>query len=151
MDGGACYTEAVMSGTVESLFLKPASGQPMQPVDHFQMVAGKGIDGDAAFGRNRRQVLIVDRTVLDQFGLKPGDLRENVTVSGLDLSNLQAGSLLSLGESVLLVQGECTPCSKVEELQPGLQEAISKQRGILASVHQGGPVTIGDKVSLTDS
>ncbi|MEJ2012893.1 MAG: hypothetical protein P8X64_11820 [Anaerolineales bacterium] len=92
MDASACYTQAAMTGTVESLFIKPASGEPMQPVERLQMIAGKGIDGDAAFGRNRRQVLIVDRAVLDHFGLMPGDLRENVTMSGLGLNNLKVGS-----------------------------------------------------------
>jgi MOSC domain-containing protein YiiM len=151
MDASACYTQAAMTGTVESLFIKPASGEPMQPVERLQMIAGKGIDGDAAFGRNRRQVLIVDRAVLDHFGLMPGDLRENVTMSGLGLNNLKVGSLLVLGETELIVQGECTPCSKMDELQPGLQGAIRKQRGILASVQQGGLVRVGDRVSSPDS
>lgn len=151
MDTGACYTHGAMAGTVESLFIKPASGKPMQPVERLQMIAGKGIDGDAAFGRNRRQVLIVDRAVLDHFGLMPGDLRENVTLSGLDLNNLHMGSLMILGETELIVQGECTPCSMLDELQPGLQDAIRKQRGILASVQQGGLVRVGDRVSLPDS
>jgi MOSC domain-containing protein YiiM len=138
-----------MPGTIQGLFIKPASGQPMRPVASILFIAKKGIEGDNAFGRSRRQVLIVDQAILNKFDLQPGDLRENITLEGLDLRSVLTGSLLNLGQSTLLVQGECTPCSQMDDIRPGLQNALQSQRGILASVVKGGSVRIGDTVSIS--
>jgi len=138
-----------MPGTIRNLFIKPGAGLPMRPADIVDMVASKGIEGDAAYGRNRRQILIVDTAVLEGFQLHPGDLRENITLSGMNLQEVAPGSLLHIGETTLLVQGECTPCSKMDAVKPGLQTALQEQRGILASVLQSGSIKVGDRVTLT--
>ena len=121
----------------------------MEPVEKLLVVAQRGIEGDRSFGRSNRQVLIVDQVVLEDFGLNPGDLRENITVDGIDLNALKPGMNIQIGGSLLQVHGECSPCSKMDELQPGLQEAIRGRRGILASVIQSGSISIGDAVKQT--
>ena len=141
--------EGEITGKILGLFIKPGSGQPMQPVPSISLIARKGIEGDNAFGRNRRQVLIVDQAILDKFDLRPGDLRENITLEGVDLNTIQTGSTMDLGSSILLVQGECTPCSQMDDIRPGLQDALRSQRGILASVEVGGSVRIGDAVLIS--
>ena len=49
-------------------------------------MSGKGLDGDVSYGRPKRQVLFVERETLDEFGLQPGQVRENITVAGLKLA-----------------------------------------------------------------
>ena len=137
-----------MTGIIKNMFVKPGPGQAMKASGELEMVAGKGIQGDNAFGRKRRQVLLVDQAILDAFGLDPGDLRENLTVSGLDLQIIAPGSLLEAGASTLMVQGECTPCSKMDEIKPGLQASLQARRGLLASVVEGGTIRIGDTIAL---
>lgn len=137
-----------MEAIVNSLFIKRGSGLPMAPVGEILTITQRGIEGDHSFGRSSRQVLLVDQAVLKDFGLSPGDLRENITVSGIDLNALKPGVNLRIGGSLLKINGECTPCSKLDEIQPGLQEAIRGRRGILASVIQGGAITLGDRVTM---
>ena len=132
--------------TIKALFLKPASGQPMRPSSELVLIQNLGIEGDHSFGRTTRQVLLVDQGVLDEFGLEAGDLRENVTVEGLELNALNHGSKIQIGTACIQVYGDCTPCSKLEDLQSGLQEAILGRRGILATVLQGETIRIGDPV-----
>jgi MOSC domain-containing protein YiiM len=120
----------------------------MEPSIELIAVAQHGIRGDQSYGRSSRQVLLVDQAVLDDFGLKPGDLRENITILGIDLNGLSPGTKIHIGNCLFQIQGECTPCSKLDELQPGLQEAIHGRRGILASVVQGGSISIGDPVTV---
>jgi hypothetical protein len=139
------------TATITALFLKPASGQPMRPSRELVLIPNQGIEGDHSFGRTTRQVLLVDQGVLADFGLEAGDLRENVTVEGLEVNALNPGSRLQIGAARLEVYGDCSPCSKLEELQPGLQEAIRGRRGILATVLQGETIRIGDPVITLDN
>ena len=39
----------------------------------------------------------------------------------------------------------------MDEIRPGLQERLEKQRGMLATVIQGGTIKIGDEINLVDS
>ena len=92
----------------------------------------------------------MDRETLADFGLAAGEVRENVTTSGLDLSELQRGRRLSVGEVELEVTGECTPCSRMDEISPGLQERSEGRRGILATVRLTGSVSVGDGVRVLE-
>ena len=40
-----------------------------------------GLSGDVSYGRKKRQVLFIEKETLDEFGLSPGQVRENVTTS----------------------------------------------------------------------
>ena len=118
----------------------------MVPSRELVLIPNQGIKGDHSFGRTTRQVLLVDQGVLADFGLNAGDLRENVTVEGLEVNTLEPGSVLQIGAARLQVNGDCSPCSKLEDLQPGLQEAIRGRRGILATVLQGETIRLGEPV-----
>ena len=60
------------------------------------------------------------------------------------------GWRLSVGEVELEVTGECTPCSRLEEISPGLQERSEGRRGILAAVKRSGSVSVGDGVRVLE-
>ncbi len=138
-----------MSGTVAHLFLKPGHGSPMREVAEANAVEGKGLEGDTSFGRGSRQVLIMEAEVLDRFGLAPGKARENILTRGLRLSEIAPGKSLTVGATLLEVTADCDPCSFMDEIQPGLQEAIRGERGILARVVNGGRIRVGDPVAVT--
>jgi MOSC domain-containing protein YiiM len=120
----------------------------MREVPEAYAVAGKGLEGDASYGRGSRQVLIMEAEVLDRFGLAPGIARENILTRGLRLSGVTSGKTLAVGTTVLEVTADCDPCSFMDKLQPGLQEAIRGERGILARVVSGGRIRVGDAVDV---
>lgn len=148
----ACYTSEIMNtqdapgGMITRLFLKPAHGEPMRPVDVVHAVAEQGLEGDLSFGRRSRQVLIVDNKQVSRLGLEPGDLRENITISGLEIDSLPAGSRLESGGVILRIVDVCTPCEKLEGIRPGLMEAAEGVRGMLAIVEHGGELRIGSAI-----
>jgi MOSC domain-containing protein YiiM len=131
------------------LFVKPGHRMEMRPVTGVTAVQGKGLEGDAAFGRARRQVLLVDLQNLTDLGLHPGDVRENVTLDGLPLDRLVTGSHLLVGEALLEITDECTPCERMDEIQPGLQAQLRGRRGVLARVVRGGSIRLGDSARIT--
>ncbi len=152
-----CYTARMSdsqpsppTAQVVHLFLKPQRGAPMQPQHQLRLEVDGGIAGDAAYGRSRRQVLLVSTQSLQAFGLRPGDLRENITVQGMDVDSLDPGTRLAIGQAILELTVPCHPCDRMEHLQIGLRERIRGRRGVLARVIESGVVRLGDPVTLLD-
>ena len=118
---------------------------------NMKVVTNKGIEGDHHFGKtNSRQVLLMDDKSLMIFGLEPGQIRENITISGMDIHGLPSGHKLDIGEATLEITGHCKPCSRMDELRPGLQVEINKRRGMLCKVIKTGIINIGDPVAILD-
>ncbi len=92
--------------------------------------------------------LIVDSETLDSFGLQPGQIKENITTSGLRVNDLAKGQRLEIGQAVLEVTGPCEPCSRMDEIRMGLQQELHGQRGILCRVIEGGRIQRGDTIQL---
>ena len=141
-------------GRIVGLWRCVGHREPMSPAETVRLIENHGIEGDRHAGRgsnNLRQVLLMDRETLAEFGLPAGEVRENLTTSGLDLSKLQTGWRLSVGEGELEVTGECTPCSRLEEISPGLQGQLTGRRGILAAVRRTGSVAVGDGIRVLEA
>ena len=127
----------------------------MPPVrkDAIELVAGKGVVGDRHFGnRKGRQVLLVESGCLQELGLQPGDLREQVTVSFDGLQDLTSGTQLKLGNAALEITGDCPPCRSMagylgEDPKEFVPRAMRK-RGMLGVVVAGGRVKDGDEVVI---
>ena len=142
-----------MSGSIISMRLCVGSRDPMKEVNDANFITGQGMEGDRHLRsdgrRSNRQVLIMDSETLNHFDLSPGQVRENVTVEGLDFSSISAGDKVSLGGDVILeVTGDCEPSARMDELRPGLKDEIDGKRGLLAFVEKGGVVSVGAEVGV---
>lgn len=137
----------MMPEQVTSIFLKSDRQRPMLPVNAVEAVAGKGFRGDISYGRKSRQVLIVEQEVLEALNLHPGTLRENLTVKHMRLDTMEAGAVLKVGDALLQLSGQCTPCDKMNAIRPGLKDALQGRRGVLANVIRDGIVRVGDTIT----
>ena len=146
--GAFSLAEFIPMGIVESIFIKTERGRAVLAVERAVAVAGKGLTGDLSFGKRSRQVLLTSTEELSEFGLSPGDIRENLAISGLDFGSLTVGSMLEVGEVVLEVTADCSPCSQLDVIRPGLKEAIQGKRGKLAEVIVGGQIRPNDEAHL---
>lgn len=134
--------------TVVHLQLKPVPGAPMKPVLSVEAIADYGLRDDANAGRNRRQVLIIERELLDEFDLPIGDVRENITVQGVQLAGTPAGTKVRVGPALLEATYDCAPCQFIEDKRPGLREAMHGKRGTLFRVLEGGEIKLGDEIQV---
>jgi MOSC domain-containing protein YiiM len=92
------------------------------------------------------------------FVVKPGDLGENVTTSGIDLLGLPTGSRLHLGASAVVeITGLRNPCIQIDNFQKGLMAAtldkdadgnLVRKAGIMAIVISDGYVRSGDAIRV---
>jgi MOSC domain-containing protein YiiM len=134
-----------MNPTVVALFLCKASRAPLVAVERVEAIEETGLEGDRHAKRaGRRQVLLMEEEVLDQLDLKPGDVREQVTVRDLDLDELASGARIRVGGALLEVAGPCQPCERMDEIRPGLKDALAGRRGRFVRVVGAGSFSVGD-------
>ena len=125
----------------------------MQLVRSANVVEGLGLEGDKhANAASTRQVLLADKEALDAVGVLPGTIKENVTVEGVDVMQLPAGSRVRLGRSAVLeITAVCDPCFRMDEIRDGLKQELEGRRGMVARVVQGGTINIGDPITVERS
>ncbi len=127
----------------------PKGKAPPVPSPALTLLEGLGIEGDHhARPRSSRQVLLMAEENGDAFGLRPGEVRENVVTRGLDLQNLPAGTLLEIGSAALEITKDCEPCSFIDGIRPGLRARMQRRRGMLARVVRGGEIRVGDEITV---
>jgi hypothetical protein len=134
---------------VLKLSIKTAPNTPMLPCDRLTLKRDFGIQGDrSACSGSPRQVLIVDLRSLNDFGLQPGDLHENILVDA-DVETVQSGHILQMGSALIRPTFHCEPCTKLERLRRGLAKQLSGRRGVLGMVVRDGTIAIGDSAIAT--
>ena len=142
---------------VVSLQLHEGHTMPMRPVPQADARVGGGLEGDSHAHRTKRAVTIVDRSTHDAVGVKPGDLREQITVEGLaDLGSLSPGAQLRIGAITLRVNGPCDPCEHIGEMNGAepteFRARLEGRRGLVCTVVAAdGPVRVGDVVSVLET
>jgi len=138
-----------MPATIVALHLSKAARVPLEPVESVTALQERGLQGDRhAKANSRRSVLLMEQEVLDDFGLAPGDVREQVTVKGLALGPLVFGSRLRVGTAVLEVAGPCAPCARMDEIRDGLRAELEGRRGRFVRVVQAGSFAVGDAIEV---
>jgi MOSC domain-containing protein YiiM len=125
----------------------------MQLVRSATMIEGLGIEGDKhASAASKRQVLLADKEALDAVGVLPGTIKENITVEGVDVMRLPAGSRVRLGRSAVLEITEvCEPCFRMDEIRDGLKLELEGRRGMVSRVVRGGIINVGDPITVERS
>ena len=165
-------------GLVVAVSLRPGHHFSKTPSLGIRLQTGLGVAGDAHMGvtekhrsrvrkdptqPNLRQVHLIHTELFDElrtkgFAVKPGELGENVTTSGIDLLALPAGTRLHLGESAVVeITGLRNPCVQIDDFQQGLMAAtldqdadgnLVRKAGIMSVVIRDGDVRPGDAIGV---
>jgi MOSC domain-containing protein YiiM len=143
-----------MAGRVEAIWVKRSVGGVMDSAVEVNLVAQRGIETDANFGRASRQVTVIEREVFDRIrralpDADPVMRRANVMVSGVRLAESR-NRVLRIGGVRVLLRGETRPCERMDEQCPGLREALASDWGGGAHgiVLDDGLVRVGDAAAL---
>lgn len=140
------------TGRLEAIWLKRAHRGKMDPVAQAELIAGKGLADNVDRSR-RRQVTLLEREVWERVtghlgaSLPAVARRANLLVSGVKLVRTR-GQILRVGGTRLVVGGELTPCERMDEALPGLQDALKPEwyGGVFAQVLDGGVISVGDAI-----
>jgi MOSC domain-containing protein YiiM len=169
-------TSLALKGTIVAVasnarheFIKPTK-------ETIRLVENHGVEGDAHAGRfiqhrflakkmpmmpNNRQVHLIPFELFSElassgFHVGPGNLGENITTAGLDLTILPLGTRLRIGSSAIVeLTGLRTPCALIDRFQKRLKRAMIMKReqpkfrcGVLGVVRATGRVMPGDIVAV---
>ena len=147
-----------LTGRVIALHLHLAHGMPMLPVREVEGRANGGLVGDSHVLRRSRAVTIVDRSTLDALGMKPGEVREQITVEGLpEIPNIPRGTRLRAGGLVFRTNGPCEPCTHIGKMlgvadPEAVRDQLLRRRGAICTVVAvDGPLAVGDTIAVERS
>lgn len=179
--GLAVVRRRTANPTVISVSLSRSHSFTKQPQQSINLLAGLGIEHDAHQGvyvqhlsrikehnpdKNLRQVHLIHNEILQDYGLKPADIGENITTSGIDLLALGQGTKLRFvregSEKVddalrnapcIIITGLRNPCYQIDKFRKGLQEKFIerdearkirvRKAGIMSIVEKGGKIIPG--------
>jgi len=143
-----------------------------------RLLTGLGVDGDGHMGAtvkhrsdvrkapalpNLRQVHLIHAELFCElrgrgFVIRPGELGENITTSGIDLLSLPAATRLHLGSSAVVeITGLRDPCIQLDKFRQGLTAAtldrdadgnLIRKAGVMGIVIAEGDVRPGDAIRV---
>lgn len=169
---------AVELGRVTSVNSSAVHEFSKSPQSSVRLLEGLGVEGDAHCGPtvkhrsrvrrnpdqpNLRQVHLLHTELFDEVAqlghpLRPGDMGENITTSGVDLLALPRDAVLLLGETAQVrVTGLRNPCWQIDAFSSGLlghmvgvdeQGRTVRRAGVMAVVRRSGLVRAGDPITV---
>jgi MOSC domain-containing protein YiiM len=149
-----------MTGTLLGIARHARPRGVMETVEQAEIGLETGVRGDFRGslkpGRNKRQVTVMTadcwRAAIAELGASIAwELRRvNLLVDGLELEGTKGATISFAGGVVLEVTGECDPCSRMEEIAPGLKAALLPhwRGGVTTIVRQEGRIAVGDSVRI---
>jgi cyclic pyranopterin phosphate synthase len=151
-------------GRIVSINLSREKGVPKSPVEEAVLVEDLGFEGDAHAEPGIRQVSLLsmesieharstlgERALQASVQLDPGVFAENLTTEGIDLSSLDIGCLLRVGEGVQLrVSKIGKECHHGCAILRKVGDCIMPRQGIFCEVLMGGRVRKGDPIERFD-
>jgi len=139
---------------------------PMEVVDEVVVTVREGLHGDyrgamKPDGPRRRQVSLIEAEswakAMADVGLESSSIpwqerRANLLVEGVSLPRSE-GACIRIGDDVVIeVVQECDPCSRMEEIHPGLKAALTPdwRGGVLGRVLSDGTIRTGDTIRIEE-
>lgn len=149
---------------VESIVHTPLDVPP-RPADHYarvplqeaNLIAGRGIEGDRKGTNAQRQLNVMAAEILAQltsegFKTNPGEMGEQIVVSGVEWTRLVAGARLRIGpEAIIRVAIPRTGCDRFEHIQGRPKATVAGRLGVMATVEVGGTIRVGDPVTILEA
>lgn len=155
-----------MDGRVHQINVKPETagehGLPKRAVDSAVARRG-GLEGDFNRYRHEEQSDDADAALLlmpletirelnsEGWPIRPGDLGENLTLTGIPYASLAPGKTFTVGHAEIQVSRRCDPCDNLyllpyvgEAKGPAFLKAMMGRRGWYARVLREGVIHRGD-------
>lgn len=142
-------------GILKAISLSTRKGIQKTNVSIAQIVENYGILGDAHAGSWHRQISILAMESIEKMkkagleNLKPGDFAENLTTEFLYLPDINVGSKIRIGNSVLLKVTQIgKECHNRCAIFKAVGDCVMPREGIFAKVLSGGTIKVNDIIEV---
>ena len=151
-----------MTGTLAGIARHARPRGPMEELETVTVTVESGLDGDfrgavKPGGRGRRQVSLIEAgdwaaAMADLDARSAGRNGAQICWSTVSICRSRRALGCVSGRCCSRSRSECDPCSRMEEVAPGLKAALTPdwRGGALAKVIEGGTITIGDMIALEE-
>ena len=127
------------------------------PVESCQLITDHGIEGDQKGGHHPdRQLNLMSLETLEimraeGYKTNPGEMGEQIIISGLDVGNLASGTRLQLGSEALIeIKERRKGCEWFIDIQGKSPKDTAGNMGVMAAVIADGVVRVGDAVKVIE-
>jgi len=135
---------------------RPTDHYARVPVERATLVEQRGIDGDlkAAGNGGSRQLNVMRAETLAELAAEgrktaPGEMGEQLVVTGLDPAAFAEGTRLQLGASAIIEVGiPRAGCGRFEYIQGAMKQSVAGRLGVMARVVVGGAIAVGDEGTI---
>jgi hypothetical protein len=136
---------------VEAIHTRAPEESDVRAVDEIEALAGKGLVGDRYFYEDGAKpglaLTLVEADVVAEVGLRPGETRRQLTVTGTGLNDL-VGKRFRVGEVECYGVELCEPCLHLQELtRPGIIKDLVHRAGLNADILVDGTISVGDEIA----
>ncbi|MDD2251783.1 MAG: MOSC domain-containing protein [Dehalococcoidales bacterium] len=144
-----------VKATVGAVCVSPDKGTKKKDVGRAVLVKDYGIENDGHANSNtHRQVSLLSLSSIEKMkklGLEvsSGDFAENITVSGMNVSDLPIGTRLKIGnEAVVEITQIGKECHNHCAIFSQVGTCIMPVEGVFARVIEGGEISTGTPITL---
>ncbi len=146
--------EVGTTGKVTSVNLSERKTMRKKRYDAGALMLDRGFAQDAHAGDWHRQVSLLAQESIDEMVAKgldvgPGDFAENITTQGVNVMTLQVGSIINIGDEVVLEISQIgKTCHNKCAIYYQAGDCVMPREGVFAVVRTAGPVKVGDMIEV---
>lgn len=144
----------MINAKVSALCTSKIKGTHKEEIQEAQLVEEWGIKDDAHSGNWHRQISLLSKEKIDDFNkrganVEYGAFGENIVVEGYDLKTLDIGTIIEIGNSIVLrVTQIGKKCHTGCDIAQKIGECIMPKNGIFTRVLKGGKALKNDSLRI---
>lgn len=122
---------------------KESSGLPRPKVKELNLIENFGIENDKFAGKKLEQTVMIvglksyEMASEQNINLEFGSLGENILLD-FDPHNLEVGTNLIIGESIIEITQVCTVCNHLSVFDKNLPQLLKAHRGLYCKIIKSG-------------
>jgi molybdopterin adenylyltransferase len=140
--------------TIKAISISDRKGIRKNNIAASNLIADFGLEKDAHGGTWHRQVSFLAQESINTMRAKgldvvAGNFAENITTEGFDLTALQVGRHMHIGDAELVISQLGKICHTRCAIYHQAGDCVMPREGIFAVILQGGTIRVGDQIKVS--
>ena len=140
---------------IKAISISDRKGIRKKNIPATRLIPTFGLENDAHAGKWHRQVSFLAEESIETMRAKgldvvAGNFAENITTEGLDLTTLEVGRHIRIGEAELIISQLGKICHTRCAIYHQAGDCVMPREGIFAVIVKGGDIKVGDIIEVGD-